>query len=439
MTEPLDSNGRPQDPGSRRTEWFTRDRFGLFVHWGIYALPARHEWVKQRERLTDADYQPYFDHFAPDLYDPAVWARAAKRAGMKYAVLTTKHHDGFCLWDSALTDYSAPHTPAGRDLVRPFVEAFRAEGLRVGFYHSLIDWHHPDFPIDRIHPQRDDAAARSTNAGRDMRRYVAYLHGQVRELLTGYGPIDILWLDFSYPGADGKGRGDWRSAELYAMIRELQPDIVLNDRMDLPGAADFVTPEQYQPRGWMTVGGRRVVWEACQTLNGSWGYDRDNLDWKSPDLLVRLLCDTVAKGGNLLLNVGPNARGEFEPRAQATLAAIGEWTRLHGRAIYGATASDLTPPADCRITQRGDRLYLLLFAWPFRHIHLDGMAGRVAYAQFLHDGSEVKRLRNDPAQQAQNTTMAGTPDTLTLELPVQRPDVLVPVIELFLQEAEPRS
>src|SRR5262249_44981713 len=168
-------------PTAGDTSWFVRDRFGLFVHWGLYALPARHEWVRNRERITNEDYQKYFDHFDPDLYDPAAWARAAKQAGMRYAVLTTKHHEGFCLWDSALTDYKATNTPAGRDLVRPWVEAFRAEGLRIGFYHSLIDWHHPEFPVDFHHPQRDDEEFKAANANRDVRKYAAYLHGQVRE------------------------------------------------------------------------------------------------------------------------------------------------------------------------------------------------------------------------------------------------------------------
>ncbi len=422
--------------GHGDTVWFIHDRFGLFVHWGIYALPARHEWVKQRERISDEDYQRYFDHFDPDLYDPATWAREAKAAGMRYVVLTTKHHDGFCLWDSALTDYKATNTPGGRDLLRPFVEAFRAEGLKVGFYHSLIDWHHPDFPVDGMHSQRDDEPFKAAHAARNMANYRAYLHGQVRELLTGYGPIDIIWFDFSYPNLvwDGKGRDDWDSEGLVELVRELAPGIIINDRLDLPGSADILTPEQYQPRAWMERDGQRVVWEACQTLNGSWGYDRDNLNWKSPDLLVRLLIDSVAKGGNLLLNVGPNGRGEFEPRARETLAAIGEWTRVHGRAIYGCTASELAPPPDCRLTQRDRCLYLHLFAWPFRHVHLDGFAGKVAYAQLLNDASEIRMLASDPHQAAQNTTMGGTEGTLTLELPIARPDVLVPVIELFLSE-----
>ncbi|HEX5415257.1 MAG TPA: alpha-L-fucosidase [Chloroflexota bacterium] len=422
----MELNGPGSGLMNDRNAWFIQDRFGLFIHWGIYAVAARHEWVKNRERIPDEEYQRYFTHFDPDLYDPREWAALAKRTGMKYAVLTTKHHDGFCLWDSQLTDYKATNTPAGRDLVRAFVDAFRAEGLKIGFYHSLIDWHHPEFPVDGLHPQRDDLTFREREQHRDIRKYAAYLHGQVRELLTGYGKIDILWADFSYSNRDwgwskGKGKDDWQSDKLVAMIRDLQPGILLNNRAEMGG--DFVTPEQWQPKGWVEVNGKPVVWEACQTLNGSWGYDRDNLNWKSPDLLVRMLVDSVSKGGNLLLNVGPTARGAFEPRAVGTLEAIGDWMYLHRSAIYGATQSPHTPPPDCRYTQRGNRLYLHLFAWPFRHVHLPGLAGQVEFARFLHDGSEVKFSHAEGTAQSD----------LTLELPIQPPQVNVPVVELYLR------
>jgi alpha-L-fucosidase len=420
------------------TSWFVHDRFGLFIHWGIYALAARHEWIKHVEKISDEDYQKYFDHFYPDLYDPAVWAREAKNAGMKYFVVTSKHHDGFCLWDSAHTDYKATNTPWGKDLLKPMVEAFRAEGFKVGFYHSLLDWHHPEFPIDGLHPMRDDVEFREVQQERDITKYSAYLHDQARELLTQFGKVDIMWYDFSYANQDwgwskGKGRDDWKSEELLAMTRQLQPGIIVNDRLDLPEGGDIKTPEQYQPRDWPEVDGQPVVWEACQTFSGSWGYYRDEYTWKSVEMLVQMLVDTVSKGGNLLLNVGPNARGELDPRAIERLRGIGEWMRLHSRAIYGCTASDLTPPPDCRYTQNDDRLYLHLFAWPFRHVHLDGLADRVEYAQLLNDGSEIKMLTIDPHQQAQNITMSGTEGTLTLELPVQKPPVTVPVIELFLK------
>ena len=417
------------------TSWFTHDRFGLFIHWGIYSVAARHEWVKQREEISDEDYQKYFDHFYPDLYAPTAWAQEAKNAGMRYMVVTSKHHDGFCLWDSALTDYKATRTPWGKDVLKPMVDAFRAEGLRVGFYHSLLDWHHPQFPVDGLHPMRNNLALREQ--ARDMAAYRAYLHGQVRELLTGFGRIDYLFYDFSYSErgwgwSRGKGKDDWDSERLMAMTRELQPGIVVNDRLEIGG--DVRTPEQYQPHSCLTENGEPVVWEACQTLNGSWGYDRDNLDWKPSVMLVRMLIDTVSKGGNLLLNVGPTARGTFDPRSVERLRDIGAWMRLHSRSIYGCTASDFSPPPDCRYTQNGNRLYLHLFAWPFGHVHLPGLAHRVEYAQLLNDASEIKMSVIDPAQAALNVTMGGiAPDVLTLHLPVQKPDVAVPVIELFLK------
>lgn len=419
--------------------WFTEARLGMFVHWGLYALPARHEWVMSRERITDDDYRRYFEHFDPDLYDPTAWARAAKDAGMKYVVLTTKHHEGFCLWGSKLTDFTVMGTPYGRDLVRPYVEAVRTAGLKVGFYHSLLDWHHPDYTVDGHHPRRDDPDAEKLNEGRDLQRYRDYLHGQVRELLTDYGRIDYLFFDFSsagdvhHPIWGGKGRVDWGSEELLAMVRELQPGIVVNDRLDIPG--DFVTPEQYQPSNPMTdAAGAPVVWEACQTINGSWGYDRDNQNLKTPDLLVRMLVDGVAKDGNLLLNVGPNGRGLIDARDLDSLARIGEWMRLHSRSIHGAGPAAFVPPADVRYTQRGDRLYAHLFAWPFEHLHLPGLAGKVEYAQLLNDASEVRMREIPPDTPALTTGVGGQPaGTLTLTLPVLRPDVEVPVVELFLR------
>ncbi|MFB7211295.1 alpha-L-fucosidase [Streptomyces sp. NPDC056255] len=428
-------------PAAPDTTWFTTDRFGMFVHWGLYSLAARHEWVKNREKLTDEQYQVYFDHFDPDRYDPVQWARAARAAGMRYVVLTTKHHDGFCLWDSALTEYKVTNTPYGRDLVGPFVEACRAEGLKVGLYYSLIDWHHPSFPVDGTHPQRDDEEFKAAAADRDIRDYQRYLHGQVRELLTSFGRVDYLFFDFSYAGRTwwgGKGPDDWDSPKLLETVRELQPHILVNDRTGLPG--DFITPEQYQPSGPMTKDGRPVLWEACQTLNGSWGYDRDNLDHKSADLLIRMLVDGVSKGGNLLLNVGPTGRGDLEPSAVAVLGEIGRWMNLHERSVRGCGPSPYTAPPECRYTQRGDRLYVHLLAWPLRHLHLPGLAGRVRYAQLLNDASEIIQVHIDPDRPAMNTEMGGQPaGTLTLEIPVQRPDTPVPVIELFLDTPADRA
>ncbi len=418
-------------PTAGDTDWFTHDRFGLFIHWGLYALPARHEWIKHREEITDEAYQKYFDYFNPDLYDPTEWAKAARAAGMKYMVVTSKHHEGFCLWDSQLTDYKVTNTPYGQDLLGPMVEAFRAEGLKIGFYHSLIDWHHPDFPIDGIHPLRNHPDALEMNKDRDMSKYVEYLHGQTRELLTEFGPLDIIWFDFSYPGREyrgmsGKGRDDWQSEKLLKLVRELQPNIMVNNRLDLPPEmADVHTPEQYQPREWLRINGQPVVWETCQTFSGSWGYHRDESTWKSPEQLIKMLINTVATGGNLLMNVGPTARGVFDDRALAALDVYARWMKFHSRSIYGCTQSEFSAPSGCRYTQNEDRLYLHIFDWPFKHLYLDGLKDRVKYAQLLNDASEIRftppRLAADEAR-----------DALVLELPVVKPDVVVPVVELFL-------
>ncbi len=423
-------------PATGDSSWWVHDRFGMFIHWGAYALAARHEWVKNRERITDEDYQKYFDHFDPDLYDPKAWAKAAREAGMKYFVITTKHHEGFCLWDSAYTDYKATKTPYGKDLLKPMVEAFRAEGLKVGFYYSLIDWHHPQFPIDRVHPMRDNLELREREKGRDMKVYAEYMRNQVRELLTQFGQIDCLFFDFSYPGEDGKGRDDWESEKLLKLVRELQPKVLVDDRLDLGDTDwgwDFKTPEQFMVRGWVTANGRKVLWETCQTFSGSWGYHRDETTWKSEDQLVKMLIDSVSKGGNVLLNVGPTARGEFDARALERLAGMGKWMRQHGRSIYGCTQApeSFAVPQDCRLTYNPEtnRLYVHVYSWPIRELHLDGYAGKVKYAQFLNDASEVAFRTAELRHHIEGTAA----DTLTLLLPVQKPDAVVPVIELFLQ------
>lgn len=419
------------------TKWFIHDRFGMFIHWGLYALPARHEWVKNFERIPDEKYDTYFKHFDPDLYNPEKWAQAAAGAGMKYFVITTKHHEGFCLWDTRLTDYKAVNTPAQRDLLRPMIAAFRRQNLRVGLYHSLIDWHHPHFVIDRCSPYRDHPDRDKMNLSRDQQKYAKYLHSQVKELLTKFGRIDILWLDFSYPSADGtgKGRKDWQSEKLYALIRKHAPHIILNDRLDLPDGWDIKTPEQFQPREWLRVNGQPVVWEACQTFSGSWGYHRDESSWKSVEQLVQMLIDTVSKGGNLLLNVGPTGRGEFDQRALDSLAGMGKWMKRHSRSIYGCTQApdEFNAPQDCRLTYNAEtkRLYVHIFAWPFKQLYLDGFAGRVEYAQLLNDASEVKF--GEMPEIHSGASHGKTNKTLVLELPVQKPNVTVPVIELFLK------
>jgi alpha-L-fucosidase len=420
-----------------RMSWWVNDRFGMFIHWGLYALPARHEWVRNREFITNEAYQKYFDQFNPDMYDPRQWARTAKAAGMKYAVITTKHHEGFCLFDSKFTDYKSTKTAYGKDLLKEWVDAFRAEGIRIGFYYSLIDWHHPDFTIDNNHPLRttDKAKLAELNKGRDMNKYRAYLHDQVRELLTNYGKVDLLWLDFSYPGEGGKGRKDWDSEKLIKMVRQLQPGILVNDRLDLrddESAWDFTTPEQFKVSKWPEVNGKQVPWETCQTFSGSWGYYRDEKTWKNTQQLLVLLIESVSKGGNLLLNVGPTARGMFDERAESALENMGKWMKYNSRAIYGCTQApaEFKAPANSLLTYNPQtkRLYIHLLDYPLENFSLPGYKGKVKYAQFLHDASEIKITERKGHWLKEDQD----PNDLNLSLPVTKPNVEIPVIELVL-------
>ena len=437
-----------------RAAWFVQARFGLFVHWGLYALAARHEWVMQREKITAADYRArYLPRFDPDRFDPVSWATAAKSAGMKYAVITAKHHEGFCLWDTALSDFKATRSPAGRDLLREIVDAFRAQGMRIGIYYSLIDWQHPDFVIDDQHPLREHPDRARLSIGQEQSRYAVYMHGQIRELLTGYGKIDLLFFYFSYParfkwtGPSGrsfegyKDRHSWDAERLAMLCRTLQPEILINDRLDLEdveGGWDFKTPEQFVPQMGVTVAGAPVVWEACHTLSGSWGYARDEHTWKSPDQLIKLLVDSVSKGGNLLMNVGPTARGTFDQRAQAALAAYANWMEAHAHSIHGCGATPVgipPPPSGTRFTyaRETNRLFLHVFDWPVEHLHLPAFAGKVAYAQFVHDASEIV-FRDTAAAGNEHGALKDTASAglVTLTLPVQKPGVVIPVIELIL-------
>jgi len=413
---------------TRRMQWWTEGRFGMFIHWGLYALPARHEWVKNHERIDNQHYGKYFENFNPDHFEPKKWAKAARAAGMKYAVLTTKHHEGFCLFDSKFTDYKATKTAAGRDLVKEYVDAFRAEGIRIGFYYSLIDWHHPDFPIDHFHPQRpatdSDTAYERLNKGKDMAKYRKYLYNQVTELLSNYGQIDILWLDFSYPGKYGKGKEDWGSVDLLKQIRKLQPGIIVDNRLDLndyEDGADFVTPEQVTTKELETYKGK--TWETCQTFSGSWGYYRDEHSWKTHRQLLDLLITSTSNGGNLILNVGPTARGEFDYRATNALDSLSQWMYANGQSIYSCTYA----PESFRCPQEGKltynaaakKLYLHLYDYPATGVlTLQGYKGLVKYAQFLHDRSEL--------QFTEDTT------DIVLKLPVKKPGYEIPVVELTL-------
>ena len=429
---------------AQRMAWWTQDRFGMFIHFGLYAMPARHEWVKSREHMTNQVYdEKYFRRFNPDLFDARAWAKAARAAGMKYIVLTTKHHEGFCNWDTMTTDYKITKTPFGRDLVKEYVDACRAEGLKVGFYFSIIDWHHPDYTLDPCHPlwpqgkKMTDGEFAKLNAGKDMARYREYMYAQVRELLTNYGKIDIIWYDFTVKGKYGKTWKDWNARELMKMTRELQPGIIVDNRLDLNETTDdgwdFVTPEQFKVASWPTVRGKRVPWETCQTFSGSWGYYRDETTWKSVPQLLELLIETVSKGGNLIMNVGPTARGEFDDRAKDRLAAFEKWMHVNGRSIYGCTVApdDIKAPNGTLLTYNPEKklLYIHLIDYPMGRLPIS-FESKVDYLQFLHDGSElfVKKI---PDWQKHNCP--DVKDDGFIELPVVKPAVEVPVIEVFLK------
>ena len=388
----------------KRTKWFMDDRFGMFIHWGLYSIPACGEWVMSEKEMTVEQYQPYFEQFNPVDYQPQKWAQRAKAAGMQYAVLTAKHHDGFCLFDSALTDYKATNTKAGRDLVREFVEAFREAGLKVGLYFSLIDWHHPDFPKygDRQHPMRNNQTYKDEVI--DFERYLKYMHGQVRELVTNYGKLDLLWFDFSYDDMAGE---KWKATELIKMVRQYQPDVIIDNRLEGAGdnhgsivkenpliySGDFASPEQIiPPKGVCDEKGNPIPWELCATMNNHWGYCNYDHQYKSAEMLVRKLVECVSKGGNMILNVGPDAKGNIPRESVKILKEIGEWMEKNGESIYQCGISSLEKPDWGRYTQRGKTIYAHIYETPLGALPLYGVKPeQLDKVTYLADGSEVKR------------------------------------------------
>ena len=365
------------------------------------------------------------------------WARVAKRAGCKYVVFTTKHHDGFALHDLAVTNFDAGDV-VGRDLVEEIVGALRAEGLRVGFYDSLIDWHHPqyDFTRDKGLPYPEGGKALAVTP-RDHDRYVDFLHAQVRELSTHYGPVDVFWWDYSWPGADG---AFWKARELISLVRRANPQVIMNNRLyrraeagwDVstgragrrldPDYGDFTTPERYAYDS--AVPG--IDWESCITMNDSWGFNEHDHAWKSAGELIRTLVDIAGKGGNLLLNVGPKADGTIPRESVDRMAAIGKWMATNGEAVYGTTASPLakTPWGRCTAKQLdGDRtrLYLHVFDWPADgRLVIGGLANQALAAQFLSRPED--RIGIESAE-----------GSLILKLPEKAPDAIDSVIALDLR------
>lgn len=323
----------------RRLRWWHDAKFGMFVHYGLYSVIGHQEWVMENEGIPIPEYEKLAQLFRPKPGCAREWARLAKRAGQKYIVLTTKHHEGFCLWDTQQTDYNSVKQAAKRDIVREFVEAARAEGLRVGFYFSLMDWHHPDGARCK-----DDPAARE--------RFVAYAHAQVRELLTNYGKIDILWYDVDWPLTPEQ----WRADDMNKMVFALQPEIVVNNRNGLDG--DFSTPEH-------KVAADQRAWETCETMNYGWGYQRTDDEWKTVKKLVNDLTLCIQQGGNYLLNIGPEADGTVPAPSVATLEKMGDWLATNGAAIYGADGRAAGAFGNyTNFTKAGDKLYVHVYFWP---------------------------------------------------------------------------
>ena len=385
-----------------RMTWYREARFGMFIHWGLYAIPARGEWVRSTERMPKEDYMKYFDEFDPADYDPGKWVRAAKEAGMKYVILTAKHHDGFCLFDSKYTDFKSTNTKLGRDIVADFVWAAREAGLKVGLYFSLIDWYHEDFPHygDRQHPMRDDPAF--SNEERDFDRYLEFMHNQVRELCTNYGKLDILWFDFSYDDMRGE---KWRATELVQMVRMLQSNVIIDNRLEVSGEGygslaeckptpyhgDFVSPEQMiPPHGIQDANGDDLYWEACVTMNNHWGFCERDKFFKPSAMLIKKLVECVSKGGNMLLNVGPDARGNIPEESLTRLAEMGKWMSRNRESIYGCGKSPLPKPDYGRITANGKKHYFHLFENTLGPVPLIGLKKEeIASIRHLATGAEI--------------------------------------------------
>ena len=347
----------------RRIRWWRQAKFGMFVHWGLYSILGRDAWAMGDEDIPLPEYEQLAPQFQPLPNAPRAWARLAREAGMRYIVLTTKHHEGFCHFDSKLTDYCAPKRGPRRDLVREFVAAARAENLRVGFYYSLMDWHHPDW-----RRAKDDAEAR--------KRFVDYTHGQLRELMSNYGKVDILWYDMAVP-LDAAG---WRSEEMNRMVLELQPEIVINNRNLLSG--DFITPEQSTQPG-------KGDWESCMTMNDSWGYNPADHNWKSPQQLLQNLIECARDGGNYLLNIGPRADGSIPEPNVERLKAIGHWLQKNGDTAYTTEKCRFPHGNIGSYTRKGDTLFINIYFWPGKAMTVGGVKCKVNSARFLASGRAV--------------------------------------------------
>jgi alpha-L-fucosidase len=363
VPQPGDSNREA------RMKWWHEARFGMFIHWGLYSTLGRHEWVMEEEGIPVAEYEQQAKLFKPKPNAARDWAKLAKLAGQKYMVMTTKHHEGFCNFDSKLTNYCATKQGPGRDLVKEYVEAARAEGLRVGFYYSLMDWHHPD-------------GARCSTDEAARRRFVDYTHGLVRELMTNYGKIDILWYDVNWP----LNAQQWEAEKLNTMVFQLQPEIIVNNRTGLPG--DFATPEQ-------TIRADARAWESCMTMNGSWGYQKADDNWKTPKTIVRNLVTCSHDTGNYLLNIGPKADGSIPEESVRILTAVGKWMEHNGATIYQSDKCQPHASEFAGFTRQGNTLFMHVHFWPGSTVSLGGLRNKVKSAKFLNGAREIKFDQDD--------------------------------------------
>jgi alpha-L-fucosidase len=375
------SAGASTPDQQRRMKWWHEAKFGMFIHFGLYAARGRHEWDMEDEAVPILEYQKLTAGFNPAPGSARKWAQLAKAAGMKYMVLTSKHHEGFCNWDTKLTNYNAVQFGPKRDVIREFVEAARAEGLRCGFYYSLMDWHHPD----GARCQTDPAA---------RRRFVDYTHGLIRELMTNYGKIDILWYDVSWP-LDAAG---WESEKMNQMVFSLQPDIIVNNRNRLAG--DFSTPEQ-TVKG--EEGGR--AWDSCMTLNDSWGFQRADDNWKTPRTVIRNLITCARDGGNYLLNIGPEPDGSIPPESVRILTEAGDWMKTGGQAVYGAERCQVARSTYANFTRKGNTLYMHVHFWPGSDVSISGLRQKVLSARLLKNGQAAK-----VSQDGFRTLITGLPE-----------------------------
>jgi alpha-L-fucosidase len=382
-------------------KWWVEARFGMFIHWGVYAIPARGEWVMHHERIPKAEYARLADEFNPVKYDADEWVALAQEAGMRYMVLTTRHHDGFSLFDSKVSDYTSTKTAADRDLVGEYVDACKMAGMRVGFYYSLLDWR---FPAYWDGPKKDPDG---------WAVFRAYVHSQVRELMTQYGKIDILWYDGSWPHT----AEDWDSQKLNDMVRSLQPDIIINNRSGMP--CDLETPEQ-------RIQGHERPWETCMTMDDLWwGYHPGDANLKSPMQLVRTLVKCTEGNGNFLLNVGPKADGTIpEPQADR-LREVGKWMKVNSDSIYGAGHSPFREGHLGHVTAKGNTLYVHVTCWPGTEMTVTGIANKVTRSYMLATGKEL------PFEQRQDRLFVRG-------LPAESPDPIDTVVALEV-EGEPKA